>query len=146
MSERIRTLAVAVCRRGDAILVEHGEDRVTGARFYRAIGGGVEFGERAADAARREWREELSLALDAPLLLLGVLENVFTYEGRPGHEVVFAFEATIAEAWPYEREGFTVVDGTGLRHEASWVTRDGLRREARPLYPDGLADLVWPDA
>jgi ADP-ribose pyrophosphatase YjhB (NUDIX family) len=143
MSERIRTLAVVVCRRRDAIVVEHGEDRLTGARFYRAIGGGVEFGERAVDAARREWREELSLALDS-LRLLGVLENVFTYEGRPGHEVVFAFEATIVEAWPYEREGFTVVDGDGLRHEVSWVTRDDLRRDESPLYPTGLAELAWP--
>ena len=56
--------------------------------FHRLIGGGVEHGETALEAVRREVREELGATLlDAELL--GVLENIFELDGEPGHEVVF---------------------------------------------------------
>jgi ADP-ribose pyrophosphatase YjhB (NUDIX family) len=136
-TRRIRTVAVAVCRAGDRILVERGFDRTSGEHFLRAIGGGVEFGERAADAVVREWREELGLELQAPVLL-GVLENLFTYEGRAGHEVVLVFTARLADV----RAELETVEGTGERHSAVWVALDDVRRGAPPLYPAGLLDLI----
>jgi ADP-ribose pyrophosphatase YjhB (NUDIX family) len=140
-TRRIRTVAVAVCRAGDRILVERGFDRTSGEHFLRAIGGGVEFGERAADAVVREWREELGLELQAPVLL-GVLENLFTYEGRAGHEVVLVFTARLADAWAGERAELATVEGAGERHSAVWVALDDVRRGAPPLYPAGLLDLI----
>lgn len=138
---RIRTLAVAVCVDGDRALVERGHDRVAGRSYYRAIGGGVEFGERAAEAVAREWREELGLTL-AELRPLGVLESLFSYEGRPGHEIVFAYRARVLEARAYAQDAFTRVDPSGLRHEAVWVPLDVLRQGAVPLYPAGLTALL----
>ena len=138
---QIRTLAVAVCMDGDRVLVERGRDHVAGQSYYRAIGGGVEFGERAAEAVAREWREELGLTL-TELHPLGVLESLFTYEGRPGHEIVFAYRARILEADAYAQHAFTSVDPSGLRHEAVWVPLDALRRGAVPLFPDGLTALL----
>jgi ADP-ribose pyrophosphatase YjhB (NUDIX family) len=80
-----------------------GYDAAKGEIFYSPPGGGVEFGERAVDAARRELREELAAEV-CGLTLLGVLENIFTFEGQPGHEIVFVFEARFADAALYERE------------------------------------------
>jgi ADP-ribose pyrophosphatase YjhB (NUDIX family) len=98
MTDTIRTVALAVCHDGRGrILVERGYDRVRDEPFLRAIGGGVEFGERAVEALAREWREELGLELKAPALL-GVLENRFTSNGRAGHEVIFVFAARLADA------------------------------------------------
>ena len=145
LAPRIRTLAVAVPRLGggDAarVLVERGHDRVKRLDFYRAIGGGVEFGEHAAEACAREWQEEYAITLEG-LALRGVLENLFTYEGRPGHEIVFVFDATIAERWPRERDGFETTEAHGRRHAAVWVPVATLGDDPVPLYPHGLADLL----
>jgi ADP-ribose pyrophosphatase YjhB (NUDIX family) len=142
MPPAIRTLSVAVCFSGDRLLVERGHDRVEDRRYYRAIGGGVEFGERAVEALRREWREELALELEA-VRLLGVLENLFTYEGRPGHEIVFVHAAQPADAWAYARDEWQVIDSDGVAHTAAWVTPEDLRE--RPLYPTGLLELLPVD-
>ena len=93
MKNQIRTLAVALCRSGDRILVERGHDRVRDHWFYRAIGGGIEFGEPAVTALMREWKEEYGLALQDPVPV-GAVENLFTFEGREGHEIVLVFTAS----------------------------------------------------
>src|SRR5688572_21554810 len=97
MSEqRVRVKAVCLCRRGDEILVTAGYDPGKDERFFIPAGGGVEFGELAADAARREMREELGIEL-ADVTLLGVFENIFAFDAQPGHEIVFAFVGTPAD-------------------------------------------------
>jgi ADP-ribose pyrophosphatase YjhB (NUDIX family) len=132
-----------LCRAGDRILVERGYDSARDHHFYRAIGGGVELGERAAVAVTREWREELGLTLEAPSLL-GVLENIFTYEGRTGHEVVFVFAGRVADRRAYEHDELETVDTDGARHVAVWVSLDALRNGTTPLYPAGALDLLPP--
>jgi ADP-ribose pyrophosphatase YjhB (NUDIX family) len=141
VTKRIRTLAVAVCRAGDRILVERGYDNVRDHHFYRAIGGGVEFGERAAAAVVREWREELGLTLEAPVLL-GVLESLFTYNGEAGHEVVFVFEALVVDPRAHESDELEVVDTDGLRHVAVWVPLPALRADSIPLCQAGVLELL----
>jgi ADP-ribose pyrophosphatase YjhB (NUDIX family) len=137
----VRARAVAVVRSDDRVLVERGYDRVAGSRFYRAIGGHIEFGERAAQSVVREWAEEYGLTLQ-DVRLLGVVENLFTYEGQPGHEVVFAFEAGVAEPHVYQRDELTGIDPEGNRHEAVWVSMDGLATGPTPLSPAGLLELL----
>ena len=141
MTNRIRTVAVALCQAGDRILVERGYDRVRDHHFYRAIGGGVEFGERAAVAVTREWREELGFTLETPVLL-GVLENLFTYEGRAGHEVIFVFSARVSDPRAHRQREFVSVDINGQRHAAAWVSIDALRDGSTPFYPAGALDLL----
>lgn len=138
----IRTLSVAVCFAGGRLLVERGHDRVADRRYFRAIGGGVEFGERASEALRREWREELGLELEE-VRLLGVIENLFTYEGRPGHEIVFVHAARPVDASAYAQDEWQVTDSDGVTHTAVWATPDDLRE--RPLYPTGLRELLPVD-
>jgi ADP-ribose pyrophosphatase YjhB (NUDIX family) len=138
---RIRVLAVAVCVDGGRVLVERGYERAGDRRFYRAIGGGVEFGERAADALVREWREELDLTL-ADVRLLGVVENLFTYEGVQGHEVVFVYLGRVVESWVYARDAFERTEADGLCHEAVWVPIADLAAGDVPLYPNGIVPLL----
>lgn len=140
----VRAKAVAVVRNAGRVLVERGYDPVAGSRFYRAIGGHIDFGERAAQTVAREWREEYGLTL-ADVRPLGVLENLFTYAGQPGHEIVLAFEARVVEAEVYERDEFEGMDPDGRRHEAVWVALDDLAIGPIPLSPAGLLELLTPD-
>ena len=140
MNGRIRPKAVCVCWRGDEILVGEAYDAVKRERFFGPLGGGIEFGERAAVAVQRELREELNVAL-ADVRLLGILENVFTYEGKPGHEIVFVFEARLDDPHLYDREE---IHGSeeGQPFVARWIPLVHFAGGAPPLYPEGLFDLL----
>lgn len=141
MSGRIRPIALALIRRGDAILVFDAYDSVKGQRFHRPLGGGIEFGERAADALARELREETGFSFRVGPLL-GVLESVFVHEGAPGHEIAFVFGAESEDAAILELDELEVVEtirGEEHRLRAIWV--DPARVDV-PVYPDGLLDLI----
>lgn len=136
---RIRTIALAVVRRGGDLLVSTGRDPVTARTFYRPLGGGIEFGETGADALRREMREELAVEIDG-VEQIGVLENIFTYAGRPGHEIALVFTADLRDRSLYDRDvvGVVLDEGSPVGWQPCASFRDGTER----LYPDGLLDLV----
>lgn len=133
--QRIRPLALAVVRDGDRLLVYEGHDPVKDETFYRPLGGGIEFGERGAEAVARELHEELG-ATARDVRFLGVLENVFTYAGEPGHEIALMYEVELAE--PIENRTRILDDDA----EAVWVPLSALRAGREPLYPDGLLELL----
>src|SRR5580765_5113979 len=97
----IRPIAIGIFRRADRILVGHGHDVRKDQRYCRPPGGAIEFGERAADALRREIREEVHAEIAEPTLL-GVLENTFQLEGVPKHELVFVFQAAFTDEALYQ--------------------------------------------
>ncbi len=99
----IRPIVICVFRDGDRILVSDGYDSVKQETFYRPIGGGIEFGERAEEAMAREVREEVGLEVQ-DLSYLGVLQNLFTLEGEPGHEIVFVYDGRFADESVYRAE------------------------------------------
>ena len=137
----IRPLALCVFRRDDGcILVAPGFDPVKGQRFYRPLGGGIEFGERAADAARREIREELGAEVDG-LELIGSFENIFIYLGQPGHELVWLYEGRFRDPAMYARDVIEA-DESGSKFEAHWVALDVFVKGKAPLYPEGLLELL----
>jgi len=141
VSPAIRTIALGIVRRGNELLVFDAYDSVKGERFLRPLGGGIEFGERAADAVVRELHEETGSGARV-LRLLGVLENVFVHEGRPGHEVAFVFEVELEDRSLYDRDELEVVEvirGEEQRIRAIWIDPATLET---PLYPDGLLELT----
>ena len=138
----IRNLAVGLPVRDGHVLVLDGTDSVKAEAFHRAIGGGIEFGETAEGALRREFEEELGVSLQT-VRLLGVLEGIFEYEGRPGHEIVHVFHVESAEldAIGLDAELHVLDEGSLV----GWRRISGLDR---PLYPVGalqmLQDLEHP--
>lgn len=140
---RIRPLALCLFRRGDKILVARGYDAVKDQTFYRPIGGGINFGERGADAVRREVREELDAEV-VDVVYLGAFENIFAYEGKPGHEIILIYDGRFTD--PKLNEDDTLLEGEDdeeLLYEASWKPLDFFRAEdAPPLYPAGLLNLL----
>jgi len=125
--------------RGEYVLASLGGDRSTGVEFCRAIGGGIDFGETSDLALRREFQEELGFDVE-PTLLLGVMENLFEFEGMPGHEIVhvYAIESHEIDALGLDAD-LTILDqGNPVR----WYTRSQFKARKPPLYPEGILDLL----
>lgn len=132
----IRNLAVGLPIRNGHVLAQEGHDAVKGSGYLRAIGGGIEFGEPSEAALRREFREELDVELGA-VQLLGVIENIFEYEGAPGHEIVHVYgvESADFDAIALDSELHVLDEGS----KVAWFSISCLDR---PLYPEGSAALV----
>ena len=136
----IRAKAVCVSRRGNDILVGSAYDASKDETYFGPPGGGIEFGERAEAAVRREMLEEFDAELE-DVTLLGVLENIFTAEREPGHEIVFVFGARLADPALYEAEEI-VGEENGQRYVAHWLPLEHFGPGGPPLYPDGLRELL----
>ena len=138
-SDRIRNIAVGLVVRDGHALVEIYPATDRHAEFARALGGGIEFGETAAVAVRREFLEELGIVL-ADAELLAVTENIFETRWARGHEVVHVFAVTSAEfdRLPLDAE-LSVIDN---HTTARWVALDALRESRPPFHPVGMIDIA----
>lgn len=132
---RIRNIAVGLPLKENRILLSESFDSVRALSFYRAIGGGIEFGEHADHALKREFREELEVEIDQ-CLLLGVIENIFEFEGQPGHEYahVFVVQSAELDAIPLDAELTVLDEGSPVR----WVDKT----TDRPIFPEGVLGLL----
>jgi ADP-ribose pyrophosphatase YjhB (NUDIX family) len=136
-----RPCAFVFIRAGDRVLVSEMLDELDGP-FYRPPGGGIEFGETSADAARRELREEFGIDVSA-LTLLGVLENIFEERGTRFHEICFIYETIVAAELLERLDGVTVLDLPDGEVEVARVrSLAEIRAPAAPLYPDGVKALL----
>ena len=141
--KRIRPLALCVFFREGRIFVAKGHDPQKDQTFYRPIGGGIEFGERAADTIIREIQEEIQAEVQG-IEYLGTLENIFYYDGNMGHEICMIFDGTFTD--PLRNDPDYVVEGNDDGEQlfvGLWKHLDFFRdQKAPPLYPDGLLELL----
>ena len=140
-SENMRPIAICVVRRGGDIFVFEARDTVKGETFYRPLGGGIEFGERSDQAVRREMLEELGADI-INIKQIGVLENIFVYEGEPGHEIVFVFQADFTDRALYDRELSVCKEDNNAQFPAMWKPLEEFSSGRAILYPQGLAELI----
>lgn len=134
--DRVRVIAVGLLVRDGWVLAEEYPGDNRGTAFLRAPGGGVEFGERADDAVRREFAEELGATLDEALLL-GVTENIFDTDGRRGHEIVYVYRIRSAALEALPRGARLPVQDADT--SVGWYPLNAM---PMPLYPDGCRELL----
>lgn len=136
----MRVIAICVLRHDNRLLVLEGFDSVKRSFYYRPLGGGVEFGETAREAVTREIREETGHEVTG-LRLLGVLENLFECDGKPGHEIVFVFDGRFADEAMYGKESMTLTEDGGGTFHAMWRALDSFDEQHR-LVPEGLWGML----
>ena len=142
MKNRIRPLAICVFLNNDRILVAEGYDPIKQQTFYRPLGGGIEFGEASADTVRRELKEELNVEV-GELRYLGTLENIFVFNGTPGHEIVQVYDGMLIDSGLYDQ---AVIVGKEAEvnesFNALWKSLDEFGEGKSILYPRGLLELL----
>ena len=143
---KIRPIAICVFLYQGRILVNEGYDSVKKQTFFRPLGGKIEFGESSSNTVRRELLEEIGCEVQN-LRYLATLENIFTYNGEKGHEIVIVYDGDFTDDSIYQR---TMIHGLEDNHDpikAVWKSLSEFRAgpdgiDSTPLYPSGLLELL----
>ena len=134
----IRTVAVGLAwHRGRLLVSQIANDsgKVIG---VRPLGGSIEFGETREQALHREFMEELGaeISIVGPWL---TFENIFDYEGAPGHEFIFATDIELHDRSLYDRPEILYAIESGQIVRGVWADPAVLAARGLPLFPDSLA-------
>ena len=138
---KIRVLALGLIRdKNNRTFLSEGYDPVKKDKFYRALGGGVEFGETSLEALQREFQEELQAEL-TNIRYLACLENIFTFQGNPGHEIIQLYQCDFADPKFYQQE--TIAFNEGEREKtALWMDIKTLTSGEVRLVPERFVEYL----
>jgi 8-oxo-dGTP pyrophosphatase MutT (NUDIX family) len=140
---QIRPLAICLFHNKNRILVAEGYDPIKGETFYRPLGGGIEFGERSEETICRELMEEIGVELKQDTLkYLGAVENIFTFNGIPGHEIVLVYDGALEDSRLYDQAVIIGKEANGEEIRAMWKNLDEFGVGKFILYPDGLLEML----
>ena len=140
-SQRIRPLAICLINHNGKTLAAEGYDPVKRETFFRPLGGQIEFGERGHETIMREFREEIDAQV-TDIRYVGAMENLFTFNGERGHEIVLVYVGKFADATLYEQASIEgVEDADNLHFVAKWISMADCTAGRVRLYPDGVLNL-----
>ena len=130
----IRVLALGIIKKGDRTFISEGYDPIKQQTFYRAMGGGVDFGETSFEALQREFQEEIQAEL-TNIHYLGCIENLFTFNGKQGHEILQVYECDFVDPKFYELENVVFAEGERQK-TALWVEISRFKSGELKLVPE----------
>ncbi|MEM8611114.1 MAG: NUDIX domain-containing protein [Cyanobacteria bacterium P01_H01_bin.105] len=131
---RIRPIALGLIQHQGHVFVSKGYDPVKGKGFYRFLGGGIDFGETSVEALKREFQEEIQAEL-RNISYLTCLDNIFTHNGKPGHELIQLFRCEFIDSGFYRLDHtYELVEGKE-KHDAIWIPIDKVRSGLLNLVP-----------
>jgi len=137
---RIRTIALCLIKNEKQIFVFEGYDSVKDETFYRPLGGGIEFGETAEEAAIREIQEEMGTEIEK-VSYLTTFENIFICDGKPGHEIVLLMSASFKDKSYYIKDNIRCNEN-GVPFTSMWVSTQEFISGNKILYPEGLTKFL----
>ena len=138
----IQAISICVFGSGNKILVQEGYDQNRKKHFYRPLGGKIKFGEKSSDALQREIFEEIGAGI-VDVEYLGVIESIFTYNGKNGHEVIFIYTARFLKQEYYNKGELVANENDGRTVRVLWKDVAEFRNDnPEHLFPIGLLDLI----
>lgn len=138
LGRKIRASALAkIQNEKGQFLLFRAIDNVKNEIFYRPLGGGIEFQETGREAVERELLEELGLKIIVGDQI-NIFENIFTYEGHKGHEIVFLFEAKFSDQSVYKKEEFDIIESGKVIGKAVWRSLKEIEAEGAKVYSLGV--------
>lgn len=137
---KIRPITLCIIRDQDRILVMDGYDEIKQQSFFRLLGGGIEFFETSEEALRREFEEELGTDLEN-VQYVTTLENIFTFNGKRGHEIVVVQQANLKNKNLYTEDAIPIRDSKD-NHKAFWKDVKEFKEGAAILYPENILDFI----
>ena len=138
--DRVRPIAISIIRNNDKILVYERQDDITGEKFYRLVGGCIEFGESSNTALKREFEEELSLDIKN-IKLISIFESIFTFNSKKMHEIVFLYESKFADSSIYNKDIINGLEGDRA-FNAIWILVDDFLKKKYKIYPEEIVDYL----
>jgi hypothetical protein len=85
------------------------------------------------------------LGADSDGLHVATLENIFTYEGEPSHELALIYECALRDERVYSLDRWDVDEATAgglVSHRLAWRPVAAFRSGDEILYPDGVVPLL----
>ncbi len=134
---KIRVLALVLIRDGERIFVSEGYDSLKKQTYYRALGGGVDFGETSQAALKREFQEEIQADL-TNINYLGCIESIFICNGKQGHEIIQLYECDFVDSKFYQIESLIFSESKKHQHKALWVDIADFKSGKLSLVPEGF--------
>ena len=138
---KIRVKVFGLIRDKERLFVSEDYDRVKQEKYYRALGGSIEFGETSHAALQREFKEEIQAEL-INIRYLGCRENLFTCEGKPGYEIVQVYECDFFGFKFYKIEKLVFFEAGNSQHKAMWIDIFRFKSGELRLVPKQFADYV----
>ena len=136
--KKIRPTALLVAVKNNKILVIDGNDYHKSEKFYRLIGGGIEFGETGEQALKREVKEEINAEIEN-VKYLGLIENIFNYEGKNRHEIVLLYQANFKDKNIYKKGDMKILES---RQPEKVYLLDKKTVLKSKFYPEKLKDFI----
>jgi 8-oxo-dGTP pyrophosphatase MutT (NUDIX family) len=137
---QIRFLALGLIKDGERLFLSQGFDEVKRTTFYRALGGGVKFGETSIEALQREFREEIKADL-TNIKYLGCIESIFSYNNQKGHEIIQVYNCDFADNSFYQLEQITFKE-KHRKKTALWVGREKCKTGELLVVPEQFLDFI----
>lgn len=133
--KEIRFKAMGIFLHDGKVLASKGHDSSKNPYdFHRLVGGTIEFGETAKEAFHREILEELGTEIEN-VKQIDVLENIFEYEDRKGHQIVFLFTADFVNKDLYNQDQIQIIEQDYDGAIAEWVSVEEVVAGKTILYP-----------
>lgn len=137
----IRAKVIGIAQHRKSLLVCEVLDDHGVLKGWCPLGGGIEFGETAIEAIKREIFEEL----ECSILISGdpsTYENIFEHHGCIGHEIIFAFPITFDDPNIYKKKRFQIREDKGTLHWVEWVEIERFHTGKDILFPEVLLSKI----
>jgi ADP-ribose pyrophosphatase YjhB (NUDIX family) len=135
--KEIRPVVLGLAIKDGKLLVSEGYDSKKDKTFYRCLGGGIEFLETSQEALKREFKEEIGADISVKDFL-GISENIFTFEGKNGHEIIFLYNIELKDS-DYKDE-YSIIDE--VNSKAKWINIQSFKNKEKIIYPTEILNYL----